>query len=113
MPNFPKRFLGYAQSAFYGGRTSTHIRKVPVPVVYTEFLSQYSTVNVLFGLWRFIIAGKVRVVEDCDAKLEQLLREVSPEWVLEQSNWKRLTGFARVIPDGDVLPLRAKYGSAD
>ena len=39
---FEKRYLGYAQSAFFGGRTSAHIRKVPVPVVYTDFLSMYS-----------------------------------------------------------------------
>src|SRR5205807_6636214 len=32
-PDFPKKFLGHAQSAFFGGRTSAHIRKVPVPVV--------------------------------------------------------------------------------
>ena len=29
--------------------------------------------------------------------------------MLDASNWKRLAGFARIIPDGDVLPLRAKY----
>ena len=46
-PNFPKRYLGYAESAFFGGRTSAHIRKVPVPVVYADFLSMYPTVNSL------------------------------------------------------------------
>ncbi len=34
-------FVGYAQTAFFGGRTSAHIRKVPVPVVFTDFLSMY------------------------------------------------------------------------
>ena len=52
MPDFPKRYCGYAESAFFGGRASAHVRKVPVPVVYTDFLSQYSTVNVLMGLWQ-------------------------------------------------------------
>lgn len=119
-PDFPKRYLGYAQSAFYGGRTSAHIRKIPVPVVYTDFLSQYSTVNVLMGLWRFVIAKEIRVVEGCAAELEQLLREVVPnarfehyDRLFDRAFWKRYTGFARVIPDGDVLPLRAKYGSSD
>jgi rRNA maturation protein Nop10 len=32
-PDFPKTQLGHAQSAFFGGRTSAHIRRVPVPVV--------------------------------------------------------------------------------
>jgi hypothetical protein len=113
MPGFPKRYLGYAESAFFGGRASAHVRKVPVPVVYTDFLSQYSTVNVLMGLWNFVTAREIRVVEDAREELAALLREVSPEWLLDQANWKRLTGFARVVPDGDVLPLRAKYGGND
>jgi hypothetical protein len=112
-PDFPKRFLGHAQAAFYGGRAGAHIRKVPVPIVYTDFLSEYSTVNVLMRLWCLVIAKEIRVVENCKVELERLLREVTQEWVLDQQNWKRLTGFARVIPDGDVLPLRAKYGSND
>ena len=45
--------------------------------------------------------------------LQRYLREVTPDWLLDQGNWKRLAGFARVIPDGDVLPLRAKYGGND
>ena len=110
MPDFPKRYCGYAESAFFGGRASAHVRKVPVPVVYTDFLSQYSTVNVLMGLWRFVTARDIRVIEDAREELAGLLRAVTPEWVLDPKNWKLLTGFARIIPDGDVLPLRAKYG---
>ena len=65
------------------------------------------------GLWRFIVAGEIHVVENCAAELEQLLRKVTPEWLPDQSNWKWLSGSTRVIPEGDVLPLRAKYGSND
>jgi hypothetical protein len=109
MPDFPKGYCGYAESAFFGGRASAHVRKVPVPVVYTDFLSQYSTVNVLMGLWRFVTAREIRVIDDCREELAELMQDVTPEWVLDASNWKRLAGFARIIPDGDVLPLRAKY----
>ena len=59
-PDFPEEYLGYAQSAFFGGRTSAHIRKVAVPVVYTDFLSMYPTVNRLMGLWRFVTAQEIR-----------------------------------------------------
>ena len=113
MPDFPKRYLGHAESAFFGGRASAHVRKVPVPIVYTDFMSQYSTVNVLMGLWNFVTASEVRVIEDAREELAALLRAVTPEWALDQANWKRLAGFARIIPDGDVLPLRAKYGGSD
>jgi hypothetical protein len=113
VPDFPKRYLGNSESAFYGGRASAHIRKVPVPVCYVDFLSQYSTVNVLMGLWRFVTAREIRVVEHAREELAALLAEVTPDWVLDPANWKRLAGYARVIPDGDILPLRAKYGGND
>jgi hypothetical protein len=113
MPDFPKRYLGNSESAFFGGRASAHIRKVPVPVCYVDFLSQYSTVNVLMGLWRFVTASEIRVVEDAREELAALLGEVTPDWVLDPANWKRLTGFARIVPDGDIVPLRAKYGGND
>ena len=88
-PDFPKRYCGCAESAFFGGRASAHVRKVPVPVVYCDFLSQYSTVNVLMGLWRFVTAREIHVIEDAREELAELLRAVTPEWVLDPANWKR------------------------
>ncbi len=41
MPDFPKRYCGYAESAFFGGRASAHVRNAPVPVVYLDVISQY------------------------------------------------------------------------
>ena len=108
-PRFSKRYLGYAQSAFFGGRTSAHIRKVPVPVVYTDFLSMYPTVNSLMDLWRFVTAKNITVVKDCQEEIEVLLRQVTVDRLFEQSFWKRLTAFVRVIPDGDILPSRGRY----
>jgi hypothetical protein len=106
----PKRFLGYAQSAFFGGRASAHIRKVVVPVVYTDFLSMYSTINVLMGLWRYVIAREIRVIEGCVPEAQELIQALTPDQLLNPSTWPKLTGFARVVPDGDILPLRAHYG---
>ena len=76
-PDFPKKYLGYSQSAFFGGRTSAHIRKLPLPVVYTDFLSMYPTVNSLMGLWRFVTARKISVVEHCQHKIRTLLRRIA------------------------------------
>jgi hypothetical protein len=108
-PRFSKRYLGYAQSAFFGGRTSAHIRKVPVPVVYTDFLSMYPTVNSLMNLWSFVTANNITVVKDCQDEIEVFLRQVTVDRLFEQSFWKRLTAFVRVIPDGDILPSRGRY----
>jgi hypothetical protein len=108
-PDFPKRFLGYAQSAFFGGRTSAHIRKVPVPVVYTDFLSMYPTVNSLMDLWSFVTAREIGVIDHCKTEIEILLRQVTVDDMFDPAIWKRLTAFVRIIPDGDILPSRGKY----
>lgn len=110
-PDFPKEYLGFAQSAFFGGRTSAHIRKVAVPVVYTDFLSMYPTVNSLMDLWKFVIANEVLVVRDCKREFERFLGRLSSDRLFRPETWKRLTGFVKVIPNGDILPSRAKYNS--
>jgi hypothetical protein len=104
-----KRYLGYAQSAFFGGRTSAHIRKVPVPVVYTDFLSMYPTVNALMGLWKYLVAEEVSVVPGDVSETVDFLHTITPEKLFDPQTWTRLPAFARVIPDGDILPTRATY----
>jgi len=110
-PTFPKKCLGYAQSAFFGGRTSAHIRKVVVPIVYTDFLSMYPTVNGLMGLWRFVIARKIKVIEHCQAGIQVFLNRLTPNDLFKPETWKHLTAFVQIVPDGDILPSRGKYNS--
>lgn len=111
-PNFPKEYLGYAQTAFFGGRTSVHIRKVICPVVYVDFLSMYSTVNTLMGLWSFVRAGEIRVKEHCKDQVEAFLRKLTPDSLFDPETWTRMKGFVKVVPNGDVLPVRCKYSLA-
>ena len=108
-PDFPKAYLGYAASAFFGGRTSAHVRKVPVPVVYTDFLSMYPTVNSLMGLWQFVIAEEIRVGEHCNAEIQAFLDNFSPDDLFTPKTWKHLTAFVKIVPNGDLLPTRGKY----
>ncbi|MGD0581245.1 MAG: hypothetical protein ABSC08_20300, partial [Bryobacteraceae bacterium] len=108
-PDFPKEYLGYAETAFFGGRTSAHIRKTPVPVVYTDFLSMYPTVNHLMELWKFVTARKIRVVEHCKLDIQEFLNKVTVSDLFNPATWKQFPAFVKVIPDGDILPSRAKY----
>jgi hypothetical protein len=107
--DFPKKYLGYAQSAFYGGRTSAHIRKHPLPVRYVDFRSTYPTVNSLLGLWRFVTAKDIRVVDNCADEIYQFLSSICADRLFAPDTWKHLTGFVKVIPNGDILPTRGKY----
>ena len=109
--NFPLRYVGFAQTAFFGGRTSAHIRKVPVPVVYVDFLSMYPTVNGLMDLWKFVIAKEIRVVTDCQREIEEFLHTLTPKTLFRPSTWRKLPAFVKIVPDGDLLPSRAKYSS--
>jgi hypothetical protein len=110
-PTFPKKILGHAQSGFYGGRASAHVRKVPVPVVFLDFLSMYTTVNSLMGLWNFVKAREIKVVEHCRQEIEDFLRQLTLDTFFDPETWKRMPAFVRIIPNGDILPLRSKYGS--
>lgn len=105
-------YVGYAQSAFFGGRTSAHIRKVPVPVVYTDFLSMYPTVNSLLNLWDFVIANQIAIRTGCNAEIQAFLEQISMDALFDQSTWKQLTGFVRLVPQGDILPARCQYNPA-
>ncbi|MCH7688321.1 MAG: hypothetical protein IH899_16845, partial [Planctomycetes bacterium] len=108
-PDFPKAYLGYAQSAFFGGRTSAHIRKVVVPIAHTDFLSMYPTINSHMGLWRFVTAREIKVVEHCQREIQDFLSRLTADDLFNPATWKQMTAFVKVIPNGDVLPTRGKY----
>lgn len=108
-PDFPSELLGYAMSAYYGGRCECAIRRTPVPVVYTDVLSMYPTVNANMALWQFHIAERIEI-EDCTDDARRLLNRVTLETTRDPETWRELTFFAQIIPDGDIVPVRAQYG---
>ena len=107
----PPWALGVAMQAYYGGRAECRIRHTLLPTVYTDFLSQYPTVNTLMGLWSFLIAERLEIRE-ATRDVRRLLATVSVDAVLNPDVWKSLTFFALVQPDGDVLPVRTTYNDA-
>jgi hypothetical protein len=110
-PDFPMRYVGFAQTAFFGGRTSAHIRNIPAPVVYVDFLSMYPTVNGLMDLWNFVTARQIRAVTKCQEEIESFLHGLKPDKLFEPKTWKELPAFVKVVPNGDILPSRSKYSS--
>lgn len=110
-PDFPPEILGYAMSAYYGGRAECAIRRTPVPIVYTDVLSMYPTVNANMELWRFHTADRIEV-EDCADDVRALLESITPETIRDPETWRELSFYAQIVPDGDIVPVRAQY-SAD
>jgi hypothetical protein len=102
------RNLGIAMQSYYGGRAECRIRRMPVPVIHTDFTSQYPTVNLLLGNWDVLKASSVRF-EDCTTNARKLLSKVRLDNTFDKDLWKQLSFFALVKPKGDILPVRTVY----
>lgn len=105
-PIVSRTVLGQTMSAYSGGRTECRIRRVPVPVAYVDFLSMYPTVNSLMGLWRFITAERIEVV-DATAEVQALLDGATHDRCFDPAFWRQLTCYGQIMPDGAILPVRA------
>jgi hypothetical protein len=108
-PNFPKEYLGYALTTYFGGRTETRIRKKLVPVTYCDATSMYPSVFCGMNLWELNIANKLVVEDDPDFK--ELLAKVQLEDLNNKAIWPKLRGMALVRLTGDIFPIRGKYGN--
>jgi len=109
--------MGRCVSTFYGGRAEAHIRNVVVPVTVCDFTSMYPTVNSLMKLWDHVTAAKILAVSNQAevkrfASLASKVARTGAQALLDPAVWPSLTGFAQIIPDGDILPVRARYGEA-
>lgn len=112
-PDFPREALGIATSAYYGGRTSVRIRRAIMPVVYTDYMSMYPTVNALLGTVDLLRAANTGVIE-CTDEVRTLLATLTVDALFDSATWRQLSFFAQVELDGSgVFPVRAVYEHGD
>jgi DNA-binding Xre family transcriptional regulator len=107
-PDFPDAIVGAILSTYFGGRAEVHIRRVPTRVLYCDFLSMYPTVCTLMRLWPFVIADGMSH-RDSTAETSAWLASATPIDLQKPENWLRLTTLVQIKPDGDMLPVRARY----
>ena len=111
-PDFDRDLLGAAMAAFFGGRAETRIRKVPLPVVYLDFLSMYPTVNALMDIWELVIAESIEI-EDVTNEVQALLsRPNLATKFFDKDLWPQLRCLVEIEPHGDIVPVRAVYDRA-
>jgi len=108
-PDFPPGQLGQIFNAYYGGRSEVRLRRVPTEVVYCDFTSMYPTVCTLMGLWRLVIADGMTWA-DTTEQTRRLIEHVQAADVLRPEFWPPLHTLVQIKPDGDLLPVRARYG---
>lgn len=109
--SLPNEILGYAMAAFYGGRSECNITGVPLPVAVCDFKSEYPSVRSLMGLWDFDVAEDVKAVDVTDEAI-QFVDSVTLDDLYDKATWRQLRTFVQVLPDGDRLPFRSKYGDS-
>jgi hypothetical protein len=101
---------------YFGGRAEDHLRKVCVPLVRLDFLSQYPSVNTVMGNWDILTAENVTFPE-CTDETRQFLHSATPdEWLdkcFERDTWPQLRFFALLLPDDDIFPVRAPFNPKD
>jgi hypothetical protein len=103
------KVLGIAMQAYYGGRAECRIRRTKVPVIHTDFTSQYPTVNALLGNWNVLKSSSVSF-EDCTSAAQRLASKVTLQAMFDRDLWKKLSFFALIEPRSDIFPIRTVYG---
>lgn len=107
-PDCPPWLIGQIMGAYFGGRTEVRWRLKVRRVLHTDFMSMYPTVCVLMNLWRFMIAEGFST-RDATAETRALLDAATPQDFQDQDSWRTLAVLVKVRPDGDLLPVRARY----
>jgi hypothetical protein len=79
-----------------------------LPVVYLDYTSQYPSVFQRLRLQEIVIAESL-TFDDCTREAQALLDRLTLDDLLEPRLWPLLRFFAQVIPNGDILPMRARY----
>ena len=104
----PHKTLGIAMQSYYGGRAECRIRRTKVPVIHTDFTSQYPTVNALLGNWDVLKASSINFENYTDSA-RKLLSTVTLKAAFNRPFWKKLSFFALIKPQNDILPVRTVY----
>lgn len=107
-PNFSRKAMAVGMESFTGGRSECRIWRTPVPVAPLDFVSNYPTVAGFQDLWELFIAEKVRVVR-CVKDIRKLIKNITLDDLYNPETWKQFNGFVRIIPRGEILPVRAEH----
>ena len=108
-PDFPFELVGKIMSGYIGGRVEDKIRITPTMVDVLDFLSMYPTVCTLQNLWQYVIAEKI-IHKDATREVQDLIDNFTLNDVQDKALWAKLPCMVQIIPDGDVLPIRAQFG---
>jgi len=97
---------------YFGGRAECHTRKIKVPIMRLDFLSQYPSVNTNMGNCEILIAESISFPE-ATKEVCEFLNHVTLNKCFEPSFWTKLRFFALIQPNDDIFPVRAPFDAKD
>ena len=106
--NLPEWIHGVAMESYYGGRSEVRIRNVEVPVVLLDYTSNYPASAALLNTWNLEIAATIEI-EDITNEVKTILTSVNHNTLLDSTFWAQLNFMAKVVPDGQLLPVRTVF----
>ena len=104
----PRTTLAPWMQGYYGGRSECRTRHEVVPVVPVDFTSEYPSCCANLGLFDILTAESISFDDDTE-NVRQFLSYITREECYERETWRHLNFVARVMPDGDILPVRTVY----
>jgi len=107
---FPPELLGFLMTTFYGARVEARIIHSPTLVTNLDFTSMYPTLFVLFGMYRFLIAGTI-IHHTSTKETQEFLEQITVSDINKPEFWPKTLTICKIVPDGDFLPVRTDYDS--
>jgi hypothetical protein len=115
-PRFPRKHLGIAAVAYFGGRADVRVRKLDVPVWVLDFTSMYPMIFCLQELQKLLVAPRIgtKVVT---AEIRRLVGQMASDNPLpalyDPKTWRKFNCFVLVEPNGATLPVRFRKDAQD
>jgi hypothetical protein len=104
----PNEELGRWMQGYFGGRSECRIRHEVVPVVPIDFTSEYPSCCANLGLFKLLTAETIEFVDDTK-EVKRFLERITLETCYDREIWPQLNFVARIMPDGEILPIRTVY----
>lgn len=100
--------LGRLMQTYYGGRVECKLRRTNALVEFLDFTSQYPSVIILTGLWKFIISDSYKQIAATE-EIRNFVDSLTLNDMLNPDNWKKLPCICKIIPNNDILPFRTGF----
>jgi hypothetical protein len=115
-PDFPRKYLGIAIAAYFGGRADVRGRKLDVLVRVLDFTSMYPTIFCLQELQKLLVAPRIRakiVTPEIRRLVGQMASDNPLALLHNRKLWRGFNCFVLVEPNWAILPARFRKDVAD